>query len=71
MGSFTDLTKISLWLLPLPEVVTPPVGAVVESIPNGYEEIEIQGNTYYLVDDIQYKAVIQAGEVWYEVIKVG
>lgn len=51
-------------------VVTPPVGAIVESIPEGYEKIDIDGNTYYIVGGVQYKAVIFNGEIWYEVIKV-
>jgi len=51
-------------------VVAPPVGAIVESIPEGYEKIDIDGNTYYIVGGVQYKAVIFNGEIWYEVIKV-
>lgn len=51
-------------------VVAPPVGAIVESIPEGYEKIDINGNTYYTVGGVQYKAVIYNGEIWYEVIKV-
>lgn len=51
-------------------VVVPPVGAIVESIPEGYEKIDIDGNTYYSVGGVQYKAVIFNGEIWYEVIKV-
>lgn len=51
-------------------VVAPPVGAIVESIPEGYEKIDIDGNTYYIVGGVQYKAVIFDGEIWYEVIKV-
>ncbi len=51
-------------------VVAPPVGAIVESIPEGYEKIEINGNSYYVVGGVQYKAVIFNGEIWYEVIKV-
>ena len=51
-------------------VVAPPVGAIVESIPEGYEKIDINGNTYYTVGGVQYKAVIFNGEIWYEVIKV-
>jgi len=52
------------------EVVTPPVGAIVESIPDGYETVLVNGQTYYIVDDAQYKAVVYHGEIWYEVIKV-
>ena len=52
------------------EVVQAPVGAVVESIPEGYEKLIINGETYYIVDDVQYKAVVYDGEIWYEVIKI-
>lgn len=52
------------------EVVAPPVGAIVESIPDGYEQLMVNGNTYYIVDGIQYKAVVYHGEIWYEVIKI-
>jgi hypothetical protein len=51
-------------------VVSPPVGAVVESIPDGYKTLIIDGETYYTVDGAQYKPVIQEnGEIWYEVIR--
>lgn len=52
------------------EVVVPPVGAIVESIPDGYEKLIIDGNTYYIVNGIQYQAIVYNGEIWYEVIKV-
>ena len=39
-------------------VVQAPVGAVVESIPEGYEKLIINGETYYIVDGVQYKAVV-------------
>lgn len=51
------------------EVVVPPVGAIVESIPDGYEKLVIDGNTYYIVNGVQYMAIIYNGEIWYEVIK--
>ena len=51
-------------------VVSPPVGAVVESIPDGYETVVVDGETYYVVDGAQYKpVVVENGEIWYEVIK--
>lgn len=52
------------------EVVLPPVGAIVESIPDGYEQLMVNGNTYYIVDGVQYKAVVYHGEIWYEVVKI-
>jgi len=52
-------------------VVAPPVGAIVESIPAGYETITIDGETYYKAGNVQYKPVVQDnGEIWYQVIKV-
>ena len=53
------------------EVIQAPVGALVENIPPDSEELTIDGNTFYLVDEVQYKAVIHNGEIWYEVLKVG
>jgi hypothetical protein len=50
--------------------VAPPIGALVESIPGGYEKLMINGETYYVVDGIQYRAVLNRGEIWYEVIKI-
>ena len=51
------------------EVVPAPVGAVVESIPNGYEKVEVDGQTYYTVNGAQYKPVLRNNEIWYQVIK--
>ncbi|WKN33877.1 DUF6515 family protein [Porifericola rhodea] len=51
-------------------VVQPPVGALVEQLPEEYEHIEIDGQHYYIADGVQYKAILNEQEVWYEVIKV-
>ena len=51
------------------EVVQAPVGAVVESIPDGYEKVEVDGQSYYIINGVQYKPVIRNEEVWYQVIK--
>ena len=64
-GTFYTMTPAKEY-----EVVMPPVGAIVESIPEGYEKLEIDGNTYYIVDGVQYKAVVYDGEIWYEVLKI-
>ncbi|HJV76854.1 MAG TPA: DUF6515 family protein, partial [Paludibacter sp.] len=51
------------------EVVEPPIGAMVETIPQGYEKLDIEGQTYYISNGVQYKAVMRNNEVWYQVIK--
>jgi hypothetical protein len=50
-------------------VVAPPVGALVESIPDNFQELVINGDTYYIVDGVQYRATLYNNEIWYEVIK--
>jgi len=50
-------------------VVEPPIGALVESIPDGYNKVVIDGQTYFSMDGVQYKAVMQDNELWYQVIK--
>ncbi|MCD6329679.1 MAG: hypothetical protein J7M10_04910 [Candidatus Cloacimonetes bacterium] len=51
-------------------VVRPPIGAVVETIPDYSEKLIVEGETYFLADGIQYKAVIVNDEIWFKVIKV-
>jgi len=51
------------------EVVKAPLGAIVESIPQGYDKVVVDGQTYYTLDKVQYKAIMQNNEVWYQVIK--
>ncbi len=50
-------------------MVQPPVGAEVNSIPDGYDKVTIDGQTYYTLNGVQYKAVIWNNEIWYRVIK--
>ena len=51
-------------------VVSPPEGAIVESLPEGYETVVVDGETYYTIDGAQYRpVVVENGEIWYEVIK--
>jgi len=50
-------------------VVEPPIGALVESIPDGYDKVVIDGQTYFSLNGVQYKAVMQDNELWYQVIK--
>jgi len=51
-------------------VVRPPIGALVETIPEYSEQLIVDGETYYIADGIQYKAVIVNEEIWFKVIKV-
>jgi hypothetical protein len=51
------------------ETVAPPVGALVESLPKGYEKVVIDGQTYYTKGKVQYKAIMKDGDIWYKVIK--
>ena len=51
-------------------VVSPPLGAIVESLPAGYETLNVDGETFYTIDGAQYKPMVQDnGEVWYQVVK--
>jgi len=49
-------------------VVDPPIGARIAELPSNYEEIILDGNTYYKVENTYYKAVIVDGYLWYEVV---
>lgn len=50
-------------------VIVPPAGALVESLPDDYELIELGGNTYYKVDDTVYRPSISAeGKACFEVL---
>jgi len=51
-------------------VTRPPIGAVVETIPDYGEKVIVEGETYFVADGIQYKAVIVNAEIWFKVIKV-
>ena len=47
----------------------PPAGALVESLPEDYELIELGGNTYYKVDDTVFRSTISAdGKACFEVL---
>lgn len=51
-------------------VVQPPLGALVQSIPEGGQQVVIDGNTFFIVDGIQYQAIMFNGSIWYKVIKI-
>ena len=47
-------------------VIEPPIGALVTEIPNDYDEVEIEGRTYYQVEDTLYKATVIDGALYFE-----
>lgn len=49
-------------------VVEAPTGALVSQLPDGYREIEIDGATYYEVDNVLYKTTVYAGLPYFEVV---
>ena len=50
------------------KVIVPPAGAIVESLPDDYETVTLQGNEYYQVDDTIYRTVIMDGKAYFEVL---
>ena len=49
-------------------VIVPPAGALVETLPDDYEVIELGGETYYKVDDTVYRTTIVNGKAMFEVL---
>lgn len=49
-------------------VIVPPAGALVETLPDDYEVIELGGETYYKVDDTVYRTTIVEGKAMFEVL---
>ncbi len=50
-------------------VIVPPAGAMVDYLPEDFEEFEFEGNTYYKVDDTVYRmAVTEDGKACFEVL---
>ena len=49
-------------------VIEPPIGALVEEIPEDYDEIELGGKTYYQVEDTLFKPTIINGKLMFEVV---
>ena len=50
-------------------VIVPPVGAMVETLPEDYDMVKLtDGNEYYKVDDTVYKVVISDGRPYFEVV---
>lgn len=49
-------------------VIVPPIGALIERLPDDYEVISIGGNEYYRVDDTIYQLTINDGQPYFEVV---
>ena len=49
-------------------VIVPPAGAVVDSLPEDYEIITLNGNDYYKVDNTVYKVILNDGRPYFEVL---
>ncbi|MBQ0124246.1 MAG: hypothetical protein KBS58_05355 [Bacteroidales bacterium] len=46
------------------------MGALVSQLPDGYEEVVIDGNLYYQVDNVLYKTTVYSGLPYFEVAAV-
>ena len=49
-------------------VIVPPSGALVESLPDDYEMVTLNGDEYYKVDDTVYRVTISEGKPYFEVL---
>lgn len=49
-------------------VIVPPAGALVENLPEDFETVVINGNTYYKVDNTIYQMTIVDGKPYFEVV---
>ena len=49
-------------------VIEAPIGALVTQIPADYDEIELDGRTYYQVENTLYKATVIDGALYFEVV---
>jgi len=50
------------------EVIVPPAGALIESLPDDYDTIVLNGTEYYRVDETVYRSVIVDGKPYLEVL---
>ena len=49
-------------------VIEAPIGALVTEIPADYDEIELDGETFYLVENTLYKVTVIDGALYFEVV---
>jgi len=52
------------------EVIDAPTGALVSQLPEDFEEVTLNGKSYYQVEDVLYKVVIIDGHPFFEVVAV-
>lgn len=50
------------------KVILPPAGALVDSLPEDYDMVTLNGNEYYNVDDTVYRVTISEGKPYFEVL---
>jgi len=50
------------------EVVEPEIGTIIYELPDEYERVEVDGNTYYEFDNVLYEKIQIDGARAYEVI---
>ena len=49
-------------------VIVPPAGALVETLPEDFETVVLDGKEYYKVDNTIYQMTIKEGKPYFEVI---
>lgn len=49
-------------------VIEPPIGALVTQLPEDYEEVVLNDNTYYQVESTLYKVTVIEGALYFEVV---
>jgi hypothetical protein len=50
------------------KVILPPAGALVETLPEDYDMVTLNGEEYYKVDETVYKVTINDGKPYFEVL---
>lgn len=49
-------------------VIEPPIGALITQLPEDYEEVVIDNETYYQVENALYKVTVIEGALYFEVV---
>lgn len=50
------------------KVIVPPAGALVDSLPDDYDMVTLNGDEYYKVDETVYKITLNDGKPYFEVL---
>lgn len=50
------------------QVIVPPAGALVETLPEDYDMVTLNGEEYYKVDDTVFKVTLTEGKPYFEVL---